>query len=584
MNAKLIPLIALLWATLGAYAFGRQQSEEIRIDLRVTSAGPGAVVSVDRGASDGLQKGDSVLFRPRTGGTIRGTVRMVDERTSVVELADPAFVPAPGTRGEVLVPRARFETPEPPETQDPPAESPDSTESTGEPKPPIGPPVDPADGPDNPATEHEWENQDEEWTPNLPLLARVKAVRPEDRAKLYSGRLFLITDNTWTTEDGRYDSLIRLGSDLNVENPFGFGGEIDFDVEFNDFEFNVPDLDDDDETAFRVDRLSYAIGGTRFQRDRYEGGRFLQHAMPEFGYLDGAEWTHRRDNGHRFGVSAGYMPELDIDFATGEDFQIAGFYEWIAKGNADLSLAVGAQKTWHDGSPDRDLLVTRAEYIPSDGWDMRGTVWTDFYDSDDDEKDSGPEITQALLSTGRDFDTGSRVQVTYRRLRFPELLRQEFIESVFENLANNRYDRLSVSGWKPLSDDMRFHGSAGLWDDEDESGGDLEAGVDTADLWLEDSRFDVTLYFTRGAFSVDGGLRLAYGRALDNGRWDLFYQVADNHQDDFSHESDDLWEHALRGTRAFYLGNGWNVSVDGETRYWDEELSYSVSLYVQKNF
>ena len=547
---------------------GEEDEIRVPVDMRVSASGPGAQVTVDRGTSDGLRPGDQVLFRPRQGGTYRGAVRDAGERSSVVELFDPAFVPEPGTRGEALVPASRLARPRPP------------TDLTGE-----GGEEDPAD-PAPQVPEHPpWENQDEEWTPGQPLLARVMAVRPEDRAKIYSGRLYLIGDTTWTTEDDRSDFLLRAGTDLEVENPFGLGGHAHFAGEFDDFTFKSPDLDDDDETVFRVDRLSYAWGGTRFEPNRVEGGRFLQHGMPEFGFLDGVEWTRRRANGHRWGASLGYMPELDIDFSTGDDFQLAAFYEWVVEGRNDLSLAAGLQKTWHNGSPDRDLFVARFDYLPREGWDLRATTWVDFYDSGDDLKDSSVEVTQALVSTGRHWKSGSGVELTYRRLRFPELKREgDFLPPTLSELADNRYDRLAFSGWWKLGEDSRLRGVVGVWDDEDEKGGDVETGIDWTDVWAQGDRADVTVFTTRGAFSVDGGVRLGYGRAVDQGRWDLFYEVADRHQNEFSHESDDLWEHALRGSNTWYLGQGWDVSLDGEVRYIDEEIGLSATLYVQKTF
>jgi hypothetical protein len=446
------------------------------------------------------------------------------------------------------------------------------------------PPVQAGEGEPSAAPEHpDWKNRDEEWTSGLPLLARVKPVRPEDRARLYTGRVTLSADGTWTTEDGRSDTGLRAGANLSVENPFGQGGQLQFDAELDNFVFDVPDDDGDDESVLRLDRLSYSLGGTRFEPERFEGGRFLQHGMPEFGYVDGVEWTHRRDNGHTYGASLGYMPELDLDFGTGEDLQVSGFYQWTFDGSSDLALAAGGQKTWHDGSPDRDLVVARLDYLPADGWDLRGTTWVDFYDEDDDGKGSA-EITQALVSTSRRFEHDG-FTLTYRHLAFPELLREEeFVESIFEDLSAAHYDRLSLSGYHETPGDTRMHGSVGLWNDEDESGGDCEIGADVPDVFLDADRAGLALFATGGAYSVDGGLRLNYGRGDDLGRWDVYYVYADRHQNDFSHASDDLWEHTLRGSRAFYLQDGWHVSAEGETRYFDDELAFSLTLYLQKTF
>jgi hypothetical protein len=567
-----------LWLLAALPALAQDEGEErLRIDLRVSASGPGAVVVVDRGQADGLAQGDEVVFRPREGGIFRGSITRLDERTATVELFDPAFVPVPGTRGEVFVPRSRVLPPAPAPLPQPPVEGAPPEQAT----PPEG-----AAGAEGqaaaPPPHPDWKNQDEEWTSEMPLLSRVKPVRPEERARLYTGRLTFFADGTWNTEDDRSDTQLRTGADLSVENPFGQGGELQVGAEFDHFVFDVPD-DDDDETVLRLDRLSYALGGTRFAPNRFEGGRFLQHGMPEFGFLDGVEWTHRRDNGHSYGASIGYMPELDLDFETGDDLQVAGFYEWVFDGASDLSLAAGAQKTWHEGEPDRDLVVARLDYLPPDSWDLRAATWVDLYDADDDGKGNA-EITQALVSTSRLYGRDG-FTFTYRHLAFPELLREEeFTESIFEDLSAAHYDRLSLSAYHETPGDSRLRGSVGVWNDEDESGGDCEIGAEVPGVFVDAGRAGIALFAVDAAFSVDAGLRLNYGLADDAGRWDFYYVYADRHENDFSHESDDLWEHTLRASRAFYMNDGWYMSTEAETRYFDDELAFSLTLFLQKTF
>jgi hypothetical protein len=581
VTPRLLLLLLLAWPA-AVPAFGQDEGEErLRIELRVTASAPGPIATVDRGKSDGLAEGDRVTFHPRQGGTFTGVISRVDERTATVRLDDLAYVPEPGTRGEALIPRSRV-TPPAPAPVPPPIPAPEAGAEGAAPQ--AGPEGAPAEQEVGPPAHAPWENQDAEWSQDMPLLAGVKPVKPDERARLYSGRFTLFTDGTFWTENDRYDAEVRAGTNLAVENPFGRGGTLEFDAEFDAFTFTVPDADDDDKTKLRLDRLSYVEGGTRFEKNRLEGGRFLQHGMPEFGYLDGVEWTRRTDAGHRYGASFGFMPELDVDFQTGDDLQAAGFYEWNFDRAEELSLAAGAQKTWHDGKPDRDLIVTRFNYIPAEDWDLRSTVWVDLYDSGDDDDKPGAEITEALVSTSRTYDHDG-VTLTYRRLRFPDLLRnEEFVESVFEDLDNSRYDRLSLSTYHETPGRTRLHSTAGLWDDEDESGGDFEIGADIPHVFVDDAVAGISFFFTRGAFSVDGGIRLNYGLGDDAGRWDFYYVYADRHQDDFSHESDDLWEHTLRASRAFYLPHGWYMSADTDVRYFDGELAFSAALYVQKTF
>ena len=45
---------------------------------------------------------------------------------------------------------------------------------------------------------------------------------------------------------------------------------------------------------------------------RWEAGRFLQNGMPEFGVIDGGEWSSRRKNGDRYGISREVQDEYSL--------------------------------------------------------------------------------------------------------------------------------------------------------------------------------------------------------------------------------------------------------------------------------
>ena len=133
-------------------------------------------------------------------------------------------------------------------------------------------------------------------------------MRPESRPARVSGRYLAIADQVWSSEDDRSSGFYRTGVDLLYENVTGNADSLHFDGEANYRNTDVPDDDGQRESRLRLDRLSYALGGHRFAPQRFEIGRFLHYGMSEFGVVDGVEWNVRRDEGDRFGLSAGFLP------------------------------------------------------------------------------------------------------------------------------------------------------------------------------------------------------------------------------------------------------------------------------------
>ena len=563
-------LLTLLVLVATASGAGAQRGAWERVELRVTVAGPGSRVVVDRGARDSVERGDLVMLLPRGGGRYLGTVVDVEERSAVVVLRDRGFLPSVGTRGVVAVPRARLGLG--PEGADEPAGERDgAAASKGADELPPRPPR---------------SERDDGWTPDQPLLARVRAVRPEDRRTSVSGRVWASADGTYASSD-RSDSFSRLGTDVVFDNPFRHGGALHLDGELNYRTTRTPlDAGDDDEATGRgrLDRFSYRHGGNRFSPNRWEVGRFLHSDMPEFGVLDGFEWSRRRENGDRFGASVGYLPEPDQTMETGDDFEVAAWYHWIWGDLEQLLVGAGFQKSWHHGEPDRDLLVAKVRWLPPEGIDFHTTAWVDFYSGSDDEEDVAVEVTQAITSVGKQWESGNGLYASYTHLGYPELLRREFTPILDAELADNRRDRLALDGWRWLGERVRVHGGAGAWNDDQETGGDGELGWEVLDLFGTGSSTDVTLFGAKGEFSNVAGARFSVGRWLENGRWDAFYEIADMHQLGFSDDRDDILQHRLRGSRDFELGRGWRISLYGEGRLWDDEDSWSLGGYLQKTF
>ncbi len=533
-----------------------QDTEGIeRVPLRVTAAGPEGTVIVDRGERDRMAVGDLVLLTPRGGGTLRGTVIQIDERSGIVALHDRTVIPPAGTSGEVLIPSARFQVQERVEET-----GPERQETT-----PAHPP---------------WENRDVPWQEGMPLLSQVRPVRPEDRRSEIRGRIYTIGNVIQTKEDSFKNSFGRVGTDLLFQNPFGAGGNLRFDGEFN----YKTEVNDESGLDLLLYNLSYSQGGTRFSDSRWEVGRFLQHGMPELGVLDGFEYSHRTQGGNLLGGSIGFMPRPTDDFDSFADFQIAAYYLWAVDPRQELSIGGGVQKTLHNGESDRDLLVAKFRYLPPDGLYLNGTFWVDFYTSDDDVKGSGPELTEVVASLGNRSVDGSGFDLSYRHQMFPEIDRNEFIPILDADLADNYYDRLTLSGWGWLADNQRLHGHVGGWVDEEEAGGFGDLGMEIQDVFLNRDRLDVTLFGNRAEYSSGGGVRISYGRYTENGRWDLFYEITDNHQFDFPNDADDILQHRFRVSRSIYTDSGWNLSLDAGATLWDREWSWNLGFYIEKNF
>ena len=571
MKLRLIFLILMVFV---ASTPSRAQEDEAfeRVDLRVISAAPGGVVVVDRGKDDGLAVGDRVRLHPRGGATRKGVVIQLDERSAVVELRDKTYAPAPGTRGEALVHRSRLA---PVPEEEPPEEVAEPQEKEGEGE------AEPGEEPLEGEAQHlPWENQDEEWSADMPLLAAVKPVRPDQRAKRATGRMYLIGDMVYTSEnDGFSNSVFRLGMDVVFENPFDYGGGLHMAGQV----YYLTDYNDDQSWDGLVDRMSYFSGGTRFSATRWEAGRFLQHGYPEFGILDGFEWGRRRDGGDRYGVSLGFLPELDDDLRTGDDFQMAAYYDVVMGDREQLTLGGAYQKTLHHGDSDRDLFITKINYLALDGWDLWATAWIDYYSSSENFKDAGVELTYAVASLRRDWERNG-LDLTYRHQRFPETDRTEFKPGLIANLANDHYDRLALRGWSEVADKKQLYGEVGGWIDQEEEGGDLVLGLEIEDLWADRSRADFSVFATEGRFSTVLGGRFSYGRYMDNGRWDVFYEISNNRQDAFSTNFEDILQHRLHGSVSLHTFAGWSISVFAEANIYDQEGAWSTGLYLQKTF
>jgi len=530
-----------------------------KVNLRVTGILAGGVVTIDRGMADGLREGDRVTLRPLAGKPRPGRVEIVSDRSAEVRLEGPGGVIPIGTQGFAQLPAARF-------------------------APDVASPTDPLPG-DAGTPEHApWEYTDDEFEAGMPLLRSIDGVRPQERAPIVSGRVFSMGDLRLTSDDGRKDSFLRLGTELNYENPAGRGGQLYFVGEVNRRMTEVAGQVDENTSIGRLDRLSYSIGGTRFEPSRYEFGRFLQDGVPELGILDGYEWNRRAAGGHRFGTSVGFLPEPTPQMTTGKDFAVSGFYQWAADEREELTATAAYQKSWHNGDADRDLFIFKYDYWETQDWDFHAAGWVDWYTGSDVGKGSGPELTSVYASSTKRFDNGNGLLFTYTHDRLPSVDRYEFpiLDPIL--LATERDDRVSADGWIWARPDRRLFARSGLWVDQEDVGGDLELGIEQLDLWLDGNRTELSIFGSRGQFSTIVGLRARYGVQFNLLHWNLSYEYFQSNQIGFSDDNDDLDHHRLLGNLDLTRQSGWNLSLRGGLERWSNEFAGVAGFYLQRSF
>jgi hypothetical protein len=530
-----------------------------KVTLRVTGILAGGVVTIDRGSADGLREGDRVTLRPLAGRPRPGRVAKVTDRSAEVRLEGPGGVIPIGTQGFAQLPAARFA----PAVVDPPPQLPG----------------------DGAVPEHApWEYTDDEFEAGMPLLRSIDGVRPQERAPIVSGRVFSMGDLRLTSDDGRKDAFLRLGTELHHENPAGRGGQLYFVGEVNYRMTDVTDQVDESRSLARLDRFSYSVGGTRFEPSRHEFGRFLHDGVPELGILDGYEWNHRMSGGHRVGTSIGFLPEPTPEMSTGDDFAVSGFYQWASDERERLTATAAYQKSWHNGDADRDLFVFKYDYWETQDWDFHATGWVDWYTDGDVGKASGPEMTAIYASSTKRFDNGNGLLFTYTHDRLPSVDRYEFPNVDPILLETERDDRIAGDGWVWVRSDRRLFMRSGLWVDQEDVGGDLEFGVEQLDVWLDGNRTELSAFGSRGQFNSLLGLRASYGVQFNLLHWNVSYEYFQSNQVGFSDDNDDLNHHRLLGNLDLTRQSGWNLSLRGGLERWSEEIAGVAGFYLQRSF
>ncbi len=531
----------------------------VRVDVVVTAVSGGNVY-LDKGRAEAIEPGDSILLYPMGHSPVPATVRAVSRTSSRAELAPGSPTLAIGDRGEVVMPAARRQSVAPQDAQD-------GQTAPGK-------------------TDHpEWSQDKESFDGTQPLLAPAFGILPEERPMKVYGRVFTQFNGTWDQQNDNSFELWRTGANVTVENPFGQGGQVHVAGDIWRRDSELGSGGGEQTSRARLDRASYLWGGTRYSTERWEVGRFLQHAFPELGVLDGFEVEHRTAGGGLVGGSFGSMPEPFAEMKSGQDVQGAVFYRSDPGDDDPLRFGVAYQNTWHEGAQDRNLFVGTFDADLSDLVSVFGEALVDVYGSGDSVKDKGLEVTEARVNGLWRVDPHTGVGVHVSHVRWPELKRHEFGDLTPEQLQDNEVTRVGADAWHDVTEHLRVNGQVDSWQDQNDTGmsGNLRAALREL-LWSR-GEVAVDLFITEGAFTKGTGVRVSGNRAIDDiGFATLSWETSSYDSDSVASGGDNLDQQALRASLDRALGEGWTVSLYAERRLGGSTDSYNVGIFVQERF
>jgi hypothetical protein len=529
-----------------------------RLRVIVTSAS-GRSVFLDQGRAAGIAPELRVRFFPPSGGPVDGVVRDVSTNSARVELPPGIPLPPPGTRGEVELPEAEVE----PQQESPPP-------GDGEPAPQV---------PEHPP----WTRQEQQRTPDMPLLSPAFGQRPQDRPLRIDGRIFGRTTFSVDEGDGRDNtySLSRVGAWLEATNPFGLGGQFRFAGEVDYRTFDVPD-DDDTDLDLILDQLSYAIGGQEYSPYRAEFGRFRPVSLPEIGIIDGGEGAVQLENGLRIGAGFGVYPRPFPERDWGDDLSFHVFVDYQSDEPHKLSGVVGYQKTWHEGDADRDQLLGRLNFKPADSLWLYAAWRADIYTSSDTIKGSGIDLTEFWAQARYAPSSRGGAAISYSYYTWPELKRLEYDVVTPELILDGKVDRADVSAWKYVGENLRLAGRVDYWRDQDDSGlgGEVSADLDNSESAWPALRG--VLFYSDGSFTDGVGIRLEARGSIGKVDVRVGYEAFNYSNDDLGGD-DDFIRHSIRAGVDWSAGD-WYYNLNGEYFTGDGEDAYTVGLFVEYRF
>ncbi|MCA9259985.1 MAG: hypothetical protein KDA61_12325, partial [Planctomycetales bacterium] len=277
------------------------------------------------------------------------------------------------------------------------------------------------------------------------------------------------------------------------------------------------------------------------------------------------------------------------NLALSDDFQVAAFYQWVFDPEESLTNGLGFQKTWHDGTPDRDLLIWTVDYAPSLSFSLHSAIWGDFFDARDTLEPHAFEISQAIVQPIFRIDPARGVGAHLAYTRWPQLLRNEFSPFVQSQIVGDEVLRYGFFAWQNLTDLLRFDGRVDRWSDQnDVNGTNWETRLSLREALVRNGEVAVALYATEGAYNRGHGTRILLSRRFERCTTSLWYDIAN--YDFASNAAFSGWgtypSHLLQQSLRFNLdfNLAWNSTFTWFTdlRFGQRQDAVQAGLFLQK--
>jgi hypothetical protein len=546
----LLPLL-LLGACPRLRAQEPQPTERV-VPVSVTASSERSVY-LDHGRDVGLRPGSIVRLFPQ-GAPLEVEVRSVSHTSARAEVPPGLPLPPVGTQGE-----ARVDV---------------------EPSPPHGPQP-PRQVPPHPP----WTRAEERRDADQPLLVPTFRQRPDARPATLDGRVF--GTGQWSRDSaGGRDSeylLARLGVRADATNTLGAAERIRVAGELDERTVDVADAADERDTNARLDLASVAFGTEQWAPTGIEIGRFLSTHLPEIGLVDGVELVRRFQGGYRLGGGLGAYPRPFPVRDTGDDVGVHAFADYAADAARSFALALGVQKTWHRGAPDRDLVLLRAEARPAARLRLFASAKVDLYSGSDQRKDRSVELTELLGAAhwdGRDAGAG----LTVSHFAWPDLKREEYENLPLELVRAGEVDRVSASGWHRPADWLRLQLRGDAFQDQDRDGSSYGADAELRGPLGQGSALALSWFETDGAATSGPGARALLRARLGDGSWRAGYRWHRYELSRLVTGPESYTRQSAELGLSLPLGAATDLDASLERWFGDREDAWSFHLHLQWRF
>ena len=176
------------------------------------------------------------------------------------------------------------------------------------------------------------------------------------------------------------------------------------------------------------------------------------------------------------------------------------------------------------------------------------------------------------------------MSATASHRRYPELLRDDFSTLSPTLIQDGKLDRGSLALAYELSKSTRIDGRVDAWQDQDDSGTTAEVGVSWRDLLYDHGTVSLSVFTADGSFSSGQGARASASRNWGAVFGMLSYEYTSFDQKDFTGQQSSLAHHAVYGTLDLPIDDKWNLSIQADDRFGDEQSAWGLGLMLQLRF